>query len=89
MIQEWLTQKITVEEAGAQHVVHDDRPGPDPAAFGFQNEEWLAILRRMEPDDELWEFNSPPETWQNLCGRRGFAVVRDGEVVATILTVMN
>ena len=41
MIQEWLTQKITVEEAGAQHVVHDDRPGPDPVPSGSKTRSGL------------------------------------------------
>jgi hypothetical protein len=43
----------------------------------------------MEPGDELWAFSSPPETWQHLCGRAGIALVRNGEVIEAMTTMMN
>lgn len=47
------------------------------------------LLRDMRPGDELWWYCSPDETWQHLCGRAGWAVVRDGRVVADQLVVLN
>lgn len=47
------------------------------------------MVQRMQPDDELWEFSSPPESWAKLHGRKGFAVVRAGEIVDALITAMN
>lgn len=40
-----------------------------------------AFLDGMEPGDELWFYCSPPKTWEQLCGRTGFAIVRGGQVI--------
>ena len=50
---------------------------------------WLALLAQMQPDDELWEFRSPSETWRHMCGREGLVLLRQGKVVAQVLTAMN
>jgi hypothetical protein len=47
------------------------------------------FLDLMAPGDELWEFMSPPETWAHLAGRAGIALVRDGEIIDSFLTLMN
>ena len=47
------------------------------------------LLAQMQPDDELWEFRSPASTWQHLCGREGLVLLRQGKVVAQVLTAMN
>ncbi|WP_404425822.1 hypothetical protein [Nibricoccus sp. IMCC34717] len=39
--------------------------------------------------DRVFKFSSPQETWENLCGREGYIVVRDGRIVQTIVTLMN
>jgi hypothetical protein len=44
---------------------------------------------RRQEGDEVWEFNSPARFWQHLAGRAGIALVRDGEVVDSIITSMN
>jgi hypothetical protein len=43
----------------------------------------------MKPGDELWTFCSPAESWQNLAGRRGIVLLRDGMAIAEIVTLMN
>jgi hypothetical protein len=43
----------------------------------------------MEPDDELWEFSSSDASWRNVGGRAGVCLVRDGEVIGSILTLMS
>jgi hypothetical protein len=88
-IKDWLQKRLTVAEAEAAYAVRDSRLGPDPVPFGFQNNEWRALVAAMQDGDELWEFTSPPESWQGLHGRAGVALVRRGEVVRTIVTTMN
>jgi len=88
-IKDWLQKRLTVAEAEAAYMVKDDRLGPAPIPFGFQNDKWRALLAEMREGDELWEFTSSPESWRNLAGRAGIALVRRGEVVRTIVTTMN
>jgi hypothetical protein len=43
----------------------------------------------MRPGDELWEYDTGGETWANLCGEIGYAVVRCGKVFEFIMLMMN
>jgi hypothetical protein len=89
MIRDWLTKRLTVQDIDAEHSVRDERLGPDPVPFGFVNDQWQALLAKAEPGDELWEFSSPPESWQRLMGMAGIALVRNGEVIDSFVTAMN
>jgi hypothetical protein len=31
--------------------------------------------------DEIWEWSTPKETWDSMCGMAGYCIVRDGEVI--------
>ena len=53
----------------------------DPDAIGFRNE--------MRPGDEVWSFCSPPEDWRAKGGRKGVALVRNGLVVRSVVTMLN
>jgi hypothetical protein len=89
----WLDKKISVEEAEAAHPgINDDRAGRFPEAakpFGFQSQAWEALKAAMQPGDELWTFASPAKSWEDLAGRAGIAVVRDGNPIKVLVTVMN
>jgi hypothetical protein len=89
MNREWFTKRLSVAEAAAAHAVTDDRLGPDPVPFGFLNDRWQALLAEMQPGDELWQFSSPKESWQGLAGRAGISLVRDGEVIDSIVMCMS
>jgi hypothetical protein len=89
MDKNWLQRRVTVEEAEQQNMILDDRLGRKAVPFGFMNEKWKAFIAQMVEGDQLWEFISPPDTWQNLCGRQGIAIVRNGEVLSTLVTEMN
>jgi len=89
MDKDWLQRRVTVQEAEQHNMILDDRLGPEAVPFGFMNERWKAFIARMIEGDELWEFTSPADTWQNLCGRQGIAIVRNGEVLSNLVTEMN
>lgn len=55
--------------------------------FGYSNSKWEALKARMQPGDELWTFSSSPASW--LAGSAGVALVREGRIVATIVTMKN
>jgi hypothetical protein len=76
---EWLAAKVSVHEAEAANL-EGGRP------FGFQHRKWERLKASMGEGDELWEFCSPPASWAHLMGREGYAVVRGGQVVDSIVT---
>ncbi len=39
-------------------------------------------------DTVVW-FKSPPYTWGALAGREGYALVRDGEIIESVLTMYS
>jgi len=57
--------------------------------FGALNAKWEALKADMQPNDELWTFSSPPRTWEDLAGRAGIALVRDGQAIDVIVTMLN
>jgi hypothetical protein len=89
----WLDKKITIAEAEAEHPgINDERVQrfPDAAKpFGFKSGQWEAIKAAMQPGDELWTFASPAKSWEDLAGRAGIAVVRDGNPVMVLTTMLN
>jgi hypothetical protein len=57
--------------------------------FGFEHERWNAFKAAMNPGDELWEYCSAKETWDQGLGMAGIELVRDGKVIAHLMTRMN
>jgi hypothetical protein len=43
----------------------------------------------MQSGDELWTWSTPKWTWDDMMGRAGLAVVRNGEVIDYSWMVMN
>jgi hypothetical protein len=81
---DWLQERATAAEAEAHHT------SPEwPVPFGALNAEWEQMLTQMQPGDELWSFASPRESWEQLAGRAGYALVRDGVAIAVLVTMMN
>jgi hypothetical protein len=60
--------------------------GADLAAVREYRKHWQALQSGMHPGDELWTFCTPAETWRCRCGRAGYALVREGEVVDGVVT---
>jgi hypothetical protein len=51
--------------------------------------EWLELTQAATPGDAVWYFRSPQQTWAELAGRAGFALVRDGVPVAALVTQLS
>jgi uncharacterized protein (TIGR02996 family) len=51
------------------------------AELPAQMAEWEWMETKMQPGDELWEYNTAEDTWPNLHGEMGYAIVRNGKVV--------
>jgi hypothetical protein len=69
MIQQWLTDRTTLEKAGRRY-----RLACSPRWREFQTE--------YRDGDEVWYFRSPDNTWPARLGAAGVAIVRGGRVVA-------
>jgi len=96
-VKDWLKEKLEIsiqqlnEEShrSFQHARPDqlgtenDRPG------GFCWKRWDAFVGAYKEGDEIWYFDSPDWTWRCLAGRRGYAIVREGEVVTSYCTELN
>jgi hypothetical protein len=80
------TQKVTIEQAEAKHMVKDKRLGKKPIPFGFQYGRWHALRAKMRDGDELWEYNHYVGP---LFAEWGIALIRSGEVVDHIVTGMS
>jgi hypothetical protein len=90
---QWLDRQVNVEEAEVAHPgITDDRVARFPEAakpFAFKHREWEELKAAMQPGDEIWTFSSPTNSWQDLAGRAGVALVRNGTPVKVIVTMMN
>lgn len=80
---------LSVAEAEKENMVSDPRLGCQPLPFGFNNNEWRELLSKMEKGDELWAFTTGDESWDNLCGRSGIALVRNCKEIFCLITEMN
>src|SRR5436190_581776 len=60
-----------------------DRP------FGERNDGWVRFVQQLAEGDELWFFSSPADTFVRKCGCVGYAIVRDGIVRDTLITLMT
>lgn len=87
---EWLI-KCIVPGVSAEFtaVERDAKIKGLPEHAGGLLREWDALLANMQDHDELWEFESPIEYWDSLCGASGIALVRDGAIVAEVIIDMN
>jgi hypothetical protein len=57
--------------------------------LGYINADWETMKGQMQPGDELWEFCSPKKSWDMLMGRSGVELVRNGEVISSIVWLMS
>jgi len=85
----WLLSRVTVEEAEQAESDHPDHPWIDGVPFGYTYRHWCAVKAVMQTGDELWKFCSPPDSWENLHGTAGYVLIREGRVIAQIITVEN
>lgn len=93
---EWLVTKVELEAVERDNTpnwhAERERAARYPTLklpFGFQHQAWLRLKEKMQLGDELWEFSSSGDSWAHLAGRRGIALVREGKVIGSIITLMN
>ena len=50
---------------------------------------WYAVTVVIQEGDVVWRFSSPPDSWKYLAGQAGFALVRDGQIVHSRVTILS
>jgi len=48
-----------------------------------------AFRKEIQPGDEILEFCTSLPSWQQMMGRQGYLLRRDGEVIARVITRLN
>lgn len=57
--------------------------------FGYQYTEWEQFKRLVRPRDCVVFFRSNPASWEALYGTEGYALVRNGRILRSILTSLS
>ncbi len=74
---EWLQAPVSVAEIDAE------------LGGSRLREAWQKLKSEMRPGDRILRFESSAASWEDLAGRAGIALVRDGEAIDAIVTLMN
>ena len=76
---EWLTEPVESAPTSFE--------ADQPHRVALRNRmAWQKLKSHAHTGDELWAFQNPPGTWRKLGKRTGFALVRQGAVVESVLT---
>ena len=88
-IRKWLKERLTVKQV--EDYLRDmdkdwEKHGVSAQWLDYYNQQFRSV---MQPEDELWLYDSGPESWEDLCGETGLALVRAGQVINAIMFRMN
>jgi hypothetical protein len=89
MLPNTYIRRRTRDEVESEYTICDQRLGANPVIFGFRNKQWMVLVNQMQPGDEIWEYSLKQEAWDELMGEAGFALVREGKTICTVVTRMN
>lgn len=82
-----LTELVTVESVEARERIEDPLHAAPAMAFGHMNRTWEKFKTDIQSGDELWRFSAPADKAHGTClSVRGYAIRRDGEIVAEIVS---
>ena len=93
-IKDCLIRKVDplkIEEAF--DLEHQEFYGKPRQTFGrksyFMEYKWNPFIAKMLKGDELWFYRLPAEFWQHLQGHQGYVLIRNGKIVAKVMTIQN
>jgi hypothetical protein len=80
---DWISARASTAD-----VVRRARIGERPTE-GSEKDPVVMMIDDMQPGDELRTFTNSREAWKRRHGRKGYVVMRDGKVIAAVLTALN
>lgn len=78
VLSEWLTQRVE-NAPTSQH-----RNLSEMAAMRIRMA-WQKLKAEAGEDDELWAFENPSNTWKKMGRHTGYALVRNGRIVKSVV----
>jgi hypothetical protein len=81
---EWLTQRVENKPISA----HRDLPAM-PALRIRREWEKLKAQAQAEEGDEMWAFANPSNTWKKLGKHTGYAIVRKGKIIQSVVVTSD
>lgn len=86
----FLVTRLAVKEGEVlRELPIDDSRSFDPARRADWRDRAGSLETIMNSGDELWTWSNPKWAWDDMMGRAGMAVVRNGEVINHSLMIMN
>ena len=87
---DWLTNMI-IGQVSSEYDA--DRRSIDVATLQSQYlnfpSDWNRVFKDLKERDQIWEFDSPAEYWESMCGRSGIALVPESGRIVGIVEEMN
>jgi hypothetical protein len=82
---DWIPREWLGGEASVEQIEAKELQGCNEQHLA----EWRSFISKMQPGDQLKWFFSTDESWLALARRAGYAIVRQGEVVGSFVTLLN
>jgi len=79
---EWLTQRVENAPIAAHRNLA-------PMAALRIRMAWEKLKRDAGEGDEMWAFQNPSNTWKKLGKHSGYAIVRGGKVVQSVVVLQE
>lgn len=87
---EFLHLRLSVDEIESLELAGLAKANAVPAVpFGYMNSEWLEFQALAQDGDEFWSYGSPQKHWSACRGSAGYVLLREGRVVATLITALS
>lgn len=78
-MENWLKKQIKLEDA--------DEIAKNGVCFDPSGNRWQNLKSKIQPSDELWEYDN--DQWKHLAGRMGYALLREGKIIDSVLVKLN
>lgn len=78
ILPEWLTQRVDSAPTSYHRML------PPTAGLRIRTA-WQKLKRQADEGDEVWEFSSPANSWTREGKYTGYALVRDGKILQTVV----
>jgi hypothetical protein len=81
---------FTIEQIETDNMITIEKNGKSVTLpFGYINDDWETLKVQYQEGDGIYKFSSDQESWDRLAGRAGYALIRDNQIIAEIITLMN
>jgi len=90
---ECIEREVTQEEATEIYLQDLARLFEVPADYDRIKKKiepgWRKFLLKIQKGDTLFLYNTPQEYWNNMSGRKGFLIKRNGKMLEHLLILQN